>query len=182
MHFWPNLKKHVFQFLQPLRLGISPNNGYMSYPSGAPVHRSATGWCPASGGQPTPAASGGCPIREPAPTVRPHAGRGPRRRDPRAPLAHPGDRRRRGEAAAGRDQQGRTGRLAVQFVLCTDVPAYSDTLGTRPKCHCNQIVTVSRGNLLTNQSFGTCQKCHCKCSLTVNGVTVSGDVCTRSGA
>ena len=57
-----------------------------------------------------------------------------------------------------------------------DVPAYSDTLRTRPKCHCNQAVTVSRGNLLTNQSFGACQKCHCKWSVTVNNVTVSGDV------
>ena len=44
----------------------------------------------------------------------------------------------------------------------TEVPAYSDTLGTWKKCHSKQIVTVTRGNLLTNQSFGTCQKCHCK--------------------
>ena len=29
----------------------------------------------------------------------------------------------------------------------TDFPAYSDTLGTREKCHCNQIVTLSRGVL-----------------------------------
>ena len=57
-----------------------------------------------------------------------------------------------------------------------DVPAYSDTLRTRPKCHCNQAVTVSRGNLLTNKSFGACQKCHCKWSVTENNVTVSGDV------
>ena len=59
----------------------------------------------------------------------------------------------------------------------TDVPAYSDTLGTRTKCHCNQSVTVSRGNFLTNPSFGSFQKCHCKWSVTVNGVAVSGDVC-----
>ena len=37
-----------------------------------------------------------------------HPRRDRRRRDARTPLAHPGDRRRRGEAAAGRDQQGRT--------------------------------------------------------------------------
>ena len=65
-----------------------------------------------------PAAS---PIRSPARAVRgsapapgrrrpgSHPRRGRRRpRDARAPLAHSGDRRRRGEAAAGRDQQGRT--------------------------------------------------------------------------
>ena len=28
----------------------------------------------------------------------------------------------------------------------TDFPAYSDTTGTREKCHCNQIVTVTRGS------------------------------------
>ena len=32
----------------------------------------------------------------------------------------------------------------------TVFPAYSDTLGTWEKCHCNQIVAVSRGVLLTN--------------------------------
>ena len=32
----------------------------------------------------------------------------------------------------------------------TDFPAYSDTLGTWEKCHCNQIVTVTRGSLVTN--------------------------------
>ena len=31
----------------------------------------------------------------------------------------------------------------------TDLPAYSDTLRTWEKCHCNQIVTVSRGSLLS---------------------------------
>ena len=56
-----------------------------------------------------------------------------------------------------------------------DVPAYSDSLRTRPVTS-NQAVTVSRGNLLTNQSFGACQKCHCRWSVTVNNVTVSGDV------
>ena len=48
----------------------------------------------------------------------------------------------------------------------TDLPAYSDTFGTWEKCHCKQIVTVSKGSLLTNQSFGTRSKCqvgcHCK--------------------
>ena len=63
------------------------------------------------------------PIRSPARAVRisapapapgrhrpgshPRRGRRPRC-DARAPLAHSGDRRRRGEAAAGRDKQGRT--------------------------------------------------------------------------
>ena len=28
----------------------------------------------------------------------------------------------------------------------TEVPAYSDTLGTWKKCHCKQIVTVTRGS------------------------------------
>ena len=59
----------------------------------------------------------------------------------------------------------------------TVFPAYSDTLGTWEKCHCNQIVTVTRGSLVTNQSFGTCQKCHCKRGVTVNSVTVSGEIC-----
>ena len=59
----------------------------------------------------------------------------------------------------------------------TDFPPYSDTLGTWEKCHCNQIVTVTRGSVVTNQSFGTCQKCHCKRGVTVNSVTVSRDIC-----
>ena len=62
--------------------------------------------------------------------------------------------------------------------LSTEVPAYSDTLGTWEKCHCNQIVTVTRGSLVTNQSFGTCQKCHCKRGVTVNSVNVSGEICS----
>ena len=61
----------------------------------------------------------------------------------------------------------------------TEVPAYSDTLGTWKKCHCNPIVTVTRGSLETNQPFGTCQKCHCKQGVTVNSVTVSGEICIR---
>ena len=59
----------------------------------------------------------------------------------------------------------------------TEVPAYSDTLGTWKKCHSNQIVTVTRGSVVLNQSFGTCQKCHCKRGVTVNSVTVSGEIC-----
>ena len=59
----------------------------------------------------------------------------------------------------------------------TEVPAYSDSLGTWEKCHCNQIVTVTRGSLVTNQSFWTCQKC--KRGVTVNSVTVSGEICTH---
>ena len=58
-----------------------------------------------------------------------------------------------------------------------DIPAYSDTLRTWGKCHSYQIVTLSRGSLVTNQSFGTCQKCHCKRGVTVNSVTVSGEIC-----
>ena len=46
--------------------------------------------------------------------------------------------------------------------VSTEIPAYSDTLGTWEKCHCNQIVTVTRGSSVMNQSFGTWQKCHCK--------------------
>ena len=60
----------------------------------------------------------------------------------------------------------------------TVFPAYSDTLGTWEKCQCNQIVTVTRGSSVTNQSFGMCQKCHCKRGVTVNSVTVSGEICT----
>ena len=37
--------------------------------------------------------------------------------DPLAPLAHPSGRRRRGEAAAGRDQQGWTGSSMQYFNL-----------------------------------------------------------------
>ena len=46
------------------------------------------------------------------------------------------------------------------------------------KCRCNQIVTVTRCSLVTNQSFGACKKCHCKQGVTVNSVTVSGEICT----
>ena len=65
-----------------------------------------------------------------------------------------------------------------KFTLTTtEVPAYSDTLGTWEKCHCNQIVTVTIGSLVKNQSFGTCQKYHCKRGVTLNSVTVSGEIC-----
>ena len=63
------------------------------------------------------------------------------------------------------------------IIAYTVFPAYSDTLGTWEKCHCNQIVTVTRGRLVTNQSFGKYQKCHCKRGVTVNSVTVSGEIC-----
>ena len=67
----------------------------------------------------------------------------------------------------------------IRDIRYTEVPAYSDTLGTWEKCHCNQIVTVSRGSLVTNWSIGTCQKSHCKRGGTVNSVTVSGEICTH---
>merc|ERR1739842_48924 len=35
-----------------------------------------------------------------------------------------------------------------------------------------------RGGFIT-EWFGNCQNCHCKRGVTVNGVTVSGEVCTR---
>ena len=35
--------------------------------------------------------------------------------------------------------------LEVSQTFSTDVSSYSDTIGTRQKCHCNQIVTESRG-------------------------------------
>ena len=70
-----------------------------------------------------------------------------------------------------------TVRLWINLISNTDLPAYSDTLGTWRKCHCNQIVTVSKGSLVINQSFGTCKKCHCKRGVTVNSVTVSGEIC-----
>ena len=54
----------------------------------------------------------------------------------------------------------------------TDVPAYSDTLRTRQKCHCKQIVTLNRGYLVPNDESGNCQKCHCSQIVTVTGVTV----------
>ena len=38
-------------------------------------------------------------------------------------------------------------------------------------------VTVSKGSLLTNQLFGTCSKCCCKWGVTVNCVTVTGEIC-----
>lgn len=44
-------------------------------------------------------------------------------------------------------------------------------------CHCNHIVTLTRRSVVLNQSFGTCHKCHCKRGVTVNSVTVSGEIC-----
>ena len=52
------------------------------------------------------------------------------------------------------------------------------SVGTWEKCHCNQIVTVSRGSLLTNQSFGKCKNCHCNRFVTVTGVTITDRLCT----
>ena len=43
-------------------------------------------------------------------------------------------------------------------------------------------VTVSSGSLQTNQSFGTCSKCHCNQGVTVNSVTVTGDICSTNYA
>ena len=55
----------------------------------------------------------------------------------------------------------------MQFLLwTTEVPAYSDTLGTWEKCHCNQIVTVTRGSLEQTYQLG-----HAK-SVTVSGVSL----------
>ena len=54
----------------------------------------------------------------------------------------------------------------------TVLPAYSDTLGTRKKCHCNHIICIYE------RPFGTCQNCHCKRGVTVTGVTVGGEICT----
>ena len=68
--------------------------------------------------------------------------------------------------------------ITIMQLISTDFPAYSDTLGTWDEGHCNRIVTVTRGSLVRIQSFGTCQKCHCKRGVTVNSVTVSGEVCT----
>ena len=59
------------------------------------------------------------------------------------------------EAAHTAGTEGDEERADDTFVN-TDIPAYSDTLGTWGKCHSNHIVTVSRGSLVTNQSFGTC--------------------------
>ena len=67
-------------------------------------------------------------------------------------------------------------------VVCTDLHAYNDALGTWEKCHCNQIVTVRRYSLLTIKSFGTCSKCHCNQGVTVNSVTVTGDICSTRNA
>ena len=69
------------------------------------------------------------------------------------------------------------GKYLNEVCTGTDFPAHSDILGTWEKCHCNQIVTVTRGSLVTNKSFGTRQKCHCKRVVTVNSVTVSGEIC-----
>ena len=55
----------------------------------------------------------------------------------------------------------------------TVIPAYSDTLGTRGKCHCKRGVTVTTSFLGYERPFGTCQKCHCN-----RGVTVSKEICT----
>ena len=57
----------------------------------------------------------------------------------------------------------------VPTLPSTEVPAYSDTLGTWEKCHCNQIVTVTRGSVVLNQAFGTAKS--------LNSVTVSGEIC-----
>ena len=43
-----------------------------------------------------------------------------------------------------------------ELLEITDLPAYNDTLGTRPKCHCKQMAS------------------YC---ITVPGVTVSGKIC-----
>ena len=59
----------------------------------------------------------------------------------------------------------------------TEPIAYNDSVGTWEKCHCNQIVTVSRGSLLTNQSFGNCKNCHCDRFVTVTDVTVTDRIC-----
>ena len=60
----------------------------------------------------------------------------------------------------------------------TEPIAYSDNVGKWEKCHCNQIVTVSRGSLLTKQSFGKCKNCHCNRFITVTGVTVTDRLCS----
>ena len=67
--------------------------------------------------------------------------------------------------------------VTVTNRACTEPIAYSDSVGTWEKCHCNQIVTVSRGSLLTNPSFGNCKNCQCNRFVTVTGVTVTNSAC-----
>ena len=58
----------------------------------------------------------------------------------------------------------------------TGLPAYSDTLGTREKCHCNQ-VSIYPMIFSIRRSFLGSHNGHSKRGVTVSGVTVSGEPC-----
>ena len=51
-------------------------------------------------------------------------------------------------------------------LACTDFPAYSDTLGTREKCHCKRGVTVTTSFLYKKGQLGTVK------TVTVSGVSL----------
>ena len=61
----------------------------------------------------------------------------------------------------------------------TDFPAYSDTLGTREKCHFKRGVTVTTAFFTCESLIGNCLNCHCNRGVTVTSVIVSGEVCTK---
>ena len=70
-------------------------------------------------------------------------------------------------------------KFSMTQIRNTEIKLQRSPLTVTPSGH-GKSVTVTRGSLVTNQSFGTCQKCHCKRSVTVNSVTVSGEICTGS--
>ena len=79
--------------------------------------------------------------------------------------------RRRLHREQGRDFQ--TDDEVISVILIQSSP-----LTVTPSGH-GKSVTVTRGSLVPNQSFGTCQKCNCMRGVTVNSVTVSGEICSR---
>ena len=55
------------------------------------------------------------------------------------------------------------------------LPAYSDSAGTMKKCHFKQVSLYPR---IYSMSFSDQKTCHCSRSVTLSGVTVSGEAFT----
>ena len=72
--------------------------------------------------------------------------------------------------------------VVLQKYLCyvrwhdTGCPAYSDSAGTAKKCHCKRVSLYPMMFSIRRSFFGP-KNCHCIRSVTLTGVTVSGQAC-----
>ena len=64
----------------------------------------------------------------------------------------------------------------VVTISNTGLPAYSDSAGTAKECHCKRVSLYPMIFRIRTSFIGP-KNCHCSSSLTLTGVTVSGEAC-----